>query len=270
MRTLLICHTDDLLARAGLAPWLASFSDLRGMLLLEETRQRKWKRVKRELKRVGPLRFLDVLAYRLFHAVRWGARDSTWARDTVERLRRQFGVVPADLPCRVSTSPNTTEAKSFVRQAGPDLVLARCKTLISREVFSVPRLGTFVLHPGICPEYRNAHGGFWALANGDGSLVGVTMLKIDEGVDTGPVFGYFHVTGAALGRESHFVIQERGVFDNLDAIRERFEQIAAGRALPLDTLGRESRAWGQPWLTSYIRAASRQLRLEGRPRARTG
>src|SRR5436309_328007 len=32
---------------------------------------------------------------------------------------------------------------------------------------SLPARGTFVLHTGICPEYRNAHGCFWALARSE-------------------------------------------------------------------------------------------------------
>ena len=47
------------------------------------------------------------------------------------------------------------------------------------------------MHPGICPEYRNAHGCFWALANRDLNKVGMTLLRIDKGVDTGPTFGYY-------------------------------------------------------------------------------
>jgi len=36
------------------------------------------------------------------------------------------------------------------------------------------------MHPGICPEYRNSHGCFWALANDDPERVGVTLLQIDK------------------------------------------------------------------------------------------
>ena len=74
------------------------------------------------------------------------------------------------------------------------------------------------MHPGICPEYRNAHGCFWALATGDTGNAGMTLLRIDRGVDTGPVFGYFRVDATLA--ESHIVIQHRVVLDHLDAIRD--------------------------------------------------
>jgi methionyl-tRNA formyltransferase len=85
------------------------------------------------------------------------------------------------------------------------------------------------MHPGICPEYRNAHGCFWALANGDSARVGMTLLKIDKGVDTGPVYGHYTYPYDER-HESHVVIQHRVVFENLEALREKLEHIAAGDA----------------------------------------
>jgi hypothetical protein len=108
------------------------------------------------------------------------------------------------------------------------------------------------MHPGICPEYRNAHGCFWALARGDRANVGMTLLRIDHGVDTGPVYGYFRVDVDPV-TESHVITQHRVVLDHLDAIRKTLLDIEAGRAAPLDTSGRRSAAWGQPWLSAYIR-----------------
>src|SRR5215470_18847778 len=67
MRTLLICHADDPLNQTGLARWLASFSDLRGIVVIHEPNRRIRKRVWREIKRVGIARFPDVLAFRLYY-----------------------------------------------------------------------------------------------------------------------------------------------------------------------------------------------------------
>ena len=132
-------------------------------------------------------------------------------------------------------------------------------------MFSIPRLGTFVMHPGICPEYRNAHGCFWARATGDHGNVGMTLLRIDRGVDTGPVFGYFRVDPDA--HESHVVTQHRVVLDHLDAVRDTLLAIDAGAAVPIDTSGRPSAAWGQPWLSAHLRmraVANRKSRVPGK------
>ncbi|HZT75639.1 MAG TPA: formyltransferase family protein [Vicinamibacterales bacterium] len=250
MRTLLICHEEAALDREGLVRWLGSFSSVVGVVAIREPRTRLRKRISREMARVGAWRFADVLAFRAWYRLAHAAADGRWAADTLERMRARFPVRPA-APEIVVSSPNSSDAEAFIRSQAPDLVIARCKTLLKEQVFSIPRLGTFVMHPGICPEYRNAHGCFWARATGDLDNVGMTLLRIDRGVDTGPVFGYFRVRSEPS--ESHVVTQHRVVVEHLDAIRDRLLAIEAGSATPIDTTGRRSSTWGQPWLSAYIR-----------------
>jgi len=251
VKTLLICHHDAALDHIGIARWLGSFSELVGVVQVGEPRQRLWRRIRREVTRVGPLRFLDVLAYRAYQRVVLAAGDRAWEAGALERLRAAYPPLPPRTPVLVTSSPNSREAAEFIRGCGPDVTLARCKSLLKREIFALPRHGTFVLHPGVCPEYRNAHGCFWALANGDLHKVGATLLRIDEGVDTGPVYGYFRYAYDEVA-ESPFMIQGRVVLENLDAIRQALIEVAAGRAAPLDVAGRPSAVWGQPWLTKYF------------------
>ena len=108
------------------------------------------------------------------------------------RLRDRYPADLAAVPRIVVSSPNSEESRAFLRALRPDVAIARCKVILKREIFEIPRVGTFVMHPGICPEYRNAHGCFWALVNRDLDRVGMTLLKVDAGIDTGPV--YLHGT----------------------------------------------------------------------------
>jgi Formyl transferase len=268
MRTLLICHEEAFLDREGLARWLASFSTFAGTVAIREPRARLRTRIRREIKRVGWWRFLDVLAFRLFYRLTRARADRAWERCELDRLRSRYPE-PSDGAQMVVTSPNAPEAQAFIAARHPDLVIARCKTLLTERIFGIPALGTFVMHPGICPEYRNAHGCFWAMACGDAGNIGMTLLRIDRGVDTGPVFGYFRVD--ANPDQSHVVTQHRVVLDHLDAIRDKLLELEAGTAKPIDTTGRASAAWGQPWLTAYLNIRSR-LDRDGRnskPEART-
>lgn len=259
MRTFFICHQEEVLNREILPRWLASFSQLSGILVLRETRKQKRRRIQREFARIGLLRFMDVVAFRLHYKLFQSAADRIWREQRLAELCQRFPEVPRDTPVLVSTSANSAQAQDFIHSAAPDLTIARCKVILKEQIFTIPRMGTFVMHPGICPEYRNAHGCFWALANRDLARVGMTLLKIDRGVDTGPVFGHFHCAYDEQ-HESHIVIQERMVFDNLDILRQRLEAIIEERAAPVDINGRASAAWGQPWLTKYLawkRAAGR-------------
>lgn len=250
MRTLLICQDEAPLDREGLARWLGSFSTFVGTVVIREPAGRLRKRIRREIARIGLLRFLDVIAFRMYYELAQKAGDRVWEQRELARLRAWFPHRPeaADL---VVSSPNSPEAEAFIREHQPDVVLARCKTLLKERIFTIPALGTYVMHPGICPEYRNAHGCFWARATGDGRNVGMTLLRIDTGVDTGPVYGCFRVD--ADPAESHIVTQHRAVLDHLDEVRDKLLEIAAGSAKPIDTSGRHSAAWGQPWLSAYLR-----------------
>jgi hypothetical protein len=269
MRTLVICHEDAALDREGLVRWLGSFSTVAGAVVIREPGGRLRKRITREIKRVGAWRFLDVLAFRAYHRLVHSAADRRWEARELTRLRGTYPDRP-EAPEIVVASPNSAEAQAFIAAQAPDLVIARCKTLLSERIFSIPRLGTYVMHPGICPEYRNAHGCFWAMARGDHGNVGMTMLRIDKGVDTGPVFGYFRVDADA--RESHVVTQHRVVLEHLDAIRDTLLEIEAGTAVPLDTAGRTSAAWGQPWLSAYwkMRASAGRRAPDVDPRTSNG
>src|SRR5262249_16694095 len=160
-----------------------------------------------------------------------------------------------DAPELIVSSANSKEAEAFIRDRRPDLVIARCKTLLAERVFSIPRLGTFVMHPGICPQYRNAHGCFWAMALADYGNVGMTLLRIDKGVGTGPGVGYVRVDADL--RASHIVTQHRVVTEHLDAIRARLLEIEAGTAVAIETRTHASAEWGQPWLSALLKMRAR-------------
>jgi len=251
LKTILICHEDDALNRIALPRWVASFSELCGIISLRETPQRKMKRVLREIERVGYLRFIDVLAFRLYYKLRLARTDKEWEQQKLRTLCAQYPPVADTTPVLATSTPNNSESEAFVRAQQPDIILARCKTILAERIFSLARIGTFVMHPGICPDYRNSHGCFWALASGDVTNVGMTLLKVDRGIDTGPVYAYFRAPYDGPS-ESHIVVQHRTVFDNLPTIRLALESIASGKSAPIDTRGRPSRAWGQPWLSKYI------------------
>ena len=250
MKTALICHHDDDLNRIALPRWLASFSDLVGLVIIRETEKQKRNRIKRELKRVGYFRFLDVLAYRAYHRFFVYPHDTVAERQILDRVSREYPALPDNLQTIETDRANAPEVGKFLRAVQPDLMIARCKVILKPEIFQVPRLGTYVMHPGVCPEYRNAHGCFWALAQRDLQNVGMTLLKVDKGVDTGPVYGYFSYPYDEC-EESHILIQHRTVFENLNILRDRFLEIEKGTAVPIATTGRKSGAWGQPWLTCY-------------------
>jgi hypothetical protein len=257
VKTVLICHAGDDLTRYGFARWLASFSGLCGIVEIHEDGSRAKQRIRAEVRRVGWLRFLfDVLPYRVYSRFIDAPGDRTWMQDKLADLRESFPELPDDIEVLETVSPNSPETRAFLERLAPDMAVARCKTLISEKIYSIPADGILILHPGICPEYRNAHGCFWALANNEPDKVGMTLLRIDAGIDTGPVYGYYSYA-FDVQRETPAIIHARVVYDNLDALREKFLEIHAGKAVAIDTEGRPSGVWGQPWLSKYLKIRRR-------------
>ena len=248
----LICHQHDRVDSVGLAAWLAASTRLLGVVEISGDGARWRRAVRREWNRSGALGFADVMAFRLLSWLSHRAGEARWVEREVTRLRRRYPARTQDVPRIVVEDPNGEASRTFIAGCAPDLIIARCKFILSPGVFTLARHGSFALHPGICPEYRNAHGCFWALANRDLERVGMTLLKIDQGVDTGPVLLQ---AGCAFDelRESHTQIQYRVVTENLDRIAETLLAAVNGDAAPVNTSGRRSAAWGQPRLTAYWR-----------------
>jgi hypothetical protein len=260
MKTILICHKGDLLTEHGFSRWLSSFSDLVGIVKIQEDGARSKQRIKTEIKRSGFLRFIfDILPYRLFSKIAHSKKDDRWVKEKIKDMSRTYPDLPDAVKVLVTHSPNSPQAIEFVSHLAPDMILARCKTLIDKDMYSIPVDGTLILHPGICPEYRNAHGCFWALANNEPDKVGATLLKIDEGVDTGPVYGYYSYP-FNVATDTPAIIHGRVVYDNLGVIKAKLLEIHAGEAGTIVTSGRRSGVWGQPWLSRYIKLRRRAVK----------
>jgi len=250
MRTAVICSKGNVFNREVLPRYLASISDLVGIVAIEDRPRHLLHRLRHEWRR-SRWRIVDVLAFRLFYRARLGNRDREWISARAAEELARLPPVEA-VPVHETDDPSSAETRAFLESLRPDLAVAACKTILTPAIFNVPPHGTFVVHPGICPEYRNAHGCFWALARRDLDRVGATLLRIDEGIDTGPVYAYYR-TDIDERAETHTVIQLRVVYDNLDQIGRDLRSIYEGRSRPIDVTRRPSATWGQPRLTDYLR-----------------
>jgi methionyl-tRNA formyltransferase len=75
---------------------------------------------------------------------------------------------------------------SDIQQFSPDLVVVVAFRILPREVYTIPKLGTFNLHASLLPKYRGAAPINWAIMNGEKES-GVTTFFLQDKVDTGSV-----------------------------------------------------------------------------------
>lgn len=70
-----------------------------------------------------------------------------------------------------------------------DLFIIVAFRMLPKEVWSMPKYGTFNIHGSLLPHYRGAAPINWAIMNGE-TKTGVTSFFIDEKIDTGATLLY--------------------------------------------------------------------------------
>ncbi len=92
--------------------------------------------------------------------------------------------IPVVQPEKIKTNP---EFRALLESVRPDaIVVVAYGRIIPRWMLDLPPLGNINLHGSLLPKYRGAAPIQWAVANGD-PVTGVTTMRIDEGLDTGPM-----------------------------------------------------------------------------------
>jgi methionyl-tRNA formyltransferase len=91
------------------------------------------------------------------------------------------------LPVFQPQTLRSAEALAHLRQRQPDLVIvAAFGQLLPREVLDLAPHGALNVHASLLPRYRGAAPIPAALLAGD-PATGVTIMQMDEGLDTGPI-----------------------------------------------------------------------------------
>ncbi len=82
---------------------------------------------------------------------------------------------------------NNAEFRDQMEAIAPDAVLVVAYgRIIPDWLLALPRFGCLNLHGSLLPKYRGAAPIQWAVANGE-TITGVTTMRLDAGLDTGPM-----------------------------------------------------------------------------------
>lgn len=86
--------------------------------------------------------------------------------------------------------PERARAEDFLnelRALKPDIIVVMAYgQILPAALLEIPRHGCVNIHTSILPKYRGAAPIQWAMLNGDAET-GVTLMKMDAGMDTGPI-----------------------------------------------------------------------------------
>ena len=100
---------------------------------------------------------------------------------------KQFAVennIPVYQPEKLKSNMEFIEQMKALQ---PDLFVVVAFRILPKEVFDIPKFGSFNLHGSFLPKYRGAAPIQWALINGE-TETGLTTFKLAEKVDTGNIY----------------------------------------------------------------------------------
>lgn len=74
-----------------------------------------------------------------------------------------------------------------IKQLKPDIgIVASYNTLLPKELYEIPKMGTINCHPSLLPDYRGGNPYFHVINNNE-KITGITYHFIDETFDTGEI-----------------------------------------------------------------------------------
>lgn len=173
----------------GIIRWLDESYTLTAVFFIEENRfslSARIDKIRKRAKRRGALRVFDELLFQVFYRLWYGIRERyLWSKMMPEQFRT---INTTDKPLYFCDDIHESSCLEKMRETNPDMIFSVCThTLFKSELFSIPKFGMFMLHEGITPEYRGLHTPAWALLRGESEYIGYTLLRIDEGIDTGSI-----------------------------------------------------------------------------------
>lgn len=87
----------------------------------------------------------------------------------------------------VVDNANENICLDYIRQYKPDVIFIYGVSILSDRFLKSTKAKVLNIHSGILPKYRNVHSDFWAYLNQDYNNIGVTLIYVDKGIDTGDI-----------------------------------------------------------------------------------
>jgi folate-dependent phosphoribosylglycinamide formyltransferase PurN len=220
--------------------------------VIVEAKPSRWQMLRNRARKLGLARVVGQFCFRSL-AVPYLRLAS---KSRLQQIDSQFQLDLSPIPDRDVTrldSVNSAQCVALLRELQPRAIVVHGTRILSPEVLSAAS-GRFInLHAGITPAYRGVHGAYWALAERQPQLCGVTVHIVDEGVDTGAILAQALISP---GPGDNFATYERlqlasGLPLLEAALRARLNgHGGAGRPIDETTV---SKLWTHPTLTQYLR-----------------
>lgn len=205
--------------------------------------------LERRLKKLGIVEVAGQLAFQLL--IMPVLRRSSAAR--IRTILQAFQLetsAPDDTRVVRVTSVNSPEAINLIEKLSPDIIVLAGTRILNKEFLGNICCPVLNIHAGITPLYRGVHGAYWALVEQKPQLCGVTLHRVDAGIDTGEVLAQRAIS---ITQEDNFAtypwIQ---LGEGLKALAELLPDCVDGKLFGVQPMISESKLRHHPTLWCYI------------------
>lgn len=253
----------------ALCRWLAERTDLRLIIWTSKTAwphrsgfawARVARRILRNARRKGVWRTLNEAAFYLFYVLflqrKEVARICRLAESFEAKPRRPIVEITQIYPARI----DDPELLSHLERLHLDAIFAMCTDVyFPSEFIGAPRLGAFLWHEGITPEYCGLYSAFWALLREDYARIGYTLLKMNRQVDGGPIYLQGPVEGVDFERDWHSYLGHKSILDSLPHVERFLRDLEMNQHQPIERPDAIKGYYSYPTATALAEIALRRL-----------
>jgi hypothetical protein len=233
-------HTDlRLILWTNRLSWSGSRSGGRGRRVLRRFAERARRR--------GPLRVANEALYFFLYRQFLQTQEVAKLKALVDRQPRRPRRPLSEIEQVLIDDVRSPELPARIAAHGLDALFAMCiDVYLPRQLIEAPRLGAFLWHEGITPEYKGVHSPFWALANREYDKLGYTLLKMNSRLDAGEVYVQGKVRDVDPKQDWHAYIGHKAILDSLPAVREFLGRLERGDQEPIVRPGAASGFYSYP------------------------
>jgi hypothetical protein len=218
--------------------------------VIREARPLRSTLIKRRLKKLGWPTVLGQIAFATCIVPLLGREGSVRRAG----LLRQYGLNDSHIPpghLIDVPSVNDPQTVSLLRKLSPQVVVVNGTRILEERVLKATGAIFLNTHVGITPLYRGVHGGYWALASRHPEQFGVTIHKIDKGIDTGAIVAQAGLAPGVLDNFTTYPLLQ--IAGAIPLLKQAIRDALSGALKTIPPPAGPSRLWTHPTALQYLR-----------------
>ena len=147
-------------------------------------------------------------------------------------------------------SVNAPQTLALLQALNPAIIVVNGTRIIARRVLHGVAAQFVNTHAGITPLYRGVHGGYWALVQDRKDACGVTVHRVDAGIDNGSILAQALINPLAADSFVTYPLLQLAV--GLPLLVESISALTEGFIPQQTPPPGPSRLWSHPTIWGYL------------------